>query len=678
MAEVAMDLNKQFAHHHASLPPDVMGELESILRIHSISPQELFYKWESYSMKMGGEDVKMDLKNARELKKDIQDALERDMRTKSQTRGSERKTIGATPRATTKAGADVFGMLEGIVPDTPRLPMRGVNGNSAKRRSDFQTPASKVSKLHAGSSPSDRAALSAGVLGQAVPFPDRQGAGQIVESLNQHIDLPSTSTTAAEPRIKLKANTDLTKFTYKPMAMKLSEASEILDDRIESFIELVQAHHSLEDGTFGNPANQSANEIVAVGRIASDSSEGKLNTASVVLETSRRTGAGLRVPIKLDAVSGYELFPGKIVALRGSNPTGEQFVASEILALPLLPPSASTVSELDMIRARLAGTTPDALSGSDTTQPLNVMISSGPYTANNNLDFEPLHELCSRAAETHADALILLGPFLDIEHPLILSGDLPELPASLNISSDQATMTDVFRGLIALPLQQITQQLPSITIIMVPSVRDTINKHISWPQDRMARRELGLPKQCAFVSNPVTISLNETVVGISTQDILYELQQEKCTGPNLPPAENNLLARLSKHVIEQRHFFPLFPPTARENLPKPTTSEFSAQKEANESAKATGAMLDISYSALGEWQHVRPDVLIMPSALAPFAKVVESVVVINPGCLSKKRGAGTYVRMTVKEAEVGEEQRRSGEVVANKLFERTRVDVVRI
>ena len=48
--------------------------------------------------------------------------------------------------------------------------------------------------------------------------------------------------------------------------------------------------------------------------VASDPPEGKLNTASILLEISRRTGAGLRVPLKVDSVS-HSFFPGQIVAL---------------------------------------------------------------------------------------------------------------------------------------------------------------------------------------------------------------------------------------------------------------------------------------------------------------------------------------------------------------------------
>jgi DNA polymerase alpha subunit B len=103
------DLNDLFAPSSA-LSPDIMGELESMLRLYSISPQELFYKWESYSLKMGSEDTKLNLETVRMFKKDVQDGLERDTHGRHVGRGSERKSsVAATPRGAT-SGGDVFGM----------------------------------------------------------------------------------------------------------------------------------------------------------------------------------------------------------------------------------------------------------------------------------------------------------------------------------------------------------------------------------------------------------------------------------------------------------------------------------------------------------------------------------------------------------------------------------------
>jgi DNA polymerase alpha subunit B len=161
------DLNGLFAPSSA-LSPDILGELESMLRLYSISPQELFYKWESYSLKMGSEDTKLDLETVRMFKKDVQDGLERDTHGRHVGRGSERKSnVVATPRNTTTSG-DVFGMqvcviwspllvanvclrLDELTPNT--LPRLQTTGSSTKRKGEFVSPMPrKVSKPEAKSS----------------------------------------------------------------------------------------------------------------------------------------------------------------------------------------------------------------------------------------------------------------------------------------------------------------------------------------------------------------------------------------------------------------------------------------------------------------------------------------------------------------------------------------------
>lgn len=456
-----------------------------------------------------------------------------------------------------------------------------------------------------------------------------------------------------EPRVKLKANTELAKFAYKPMAMKLSEASEILDDRIDEFAAIIQDHHKLQDSAFGNPAAQSPAEIVAVGRIASDSSEGRLNAASVVLETSRRMGAGMRIPLRMEGQT-YDFFPGKIVALRGINPSGEFFSVNEVLAIPALPIPASSPADLEIHNARVM----DPEASETEARPLNILVGSGPFTPETDLSFDALHELCTKATESVADVLILAGPFLDLEHPLIASGDFT-LPSDMNIDPENATMIDAFRAFISAPLIRLVRQTPTITIILVPSVRDAISKHVSWPQDRLNRKELGLPKQVTCVTNPITLSINEVMVGISTEDALYEMQRQRVASGSTTYGSDTLAA-LSSNIITQRHYFPVFPPLPRA-----------------ENGLSIGASVDIAYLKLGEILKVSPDLLIVPSVLTPFAKVVENVMVVNPGALSKKRGAGTYARLSVGVRKI-EEQQKGEELVGHELFNRARVDIVRI
>jgi DNA polymerase alpha subunit B len=434
-----------------------------------------------------------------------------------------------------------------------------------------------------------------------------------------------------EPRIKLKANTDMSKFSYRTMAMKLSEASEVLDDRIDEFRELIKEHMNLDDNAFGNPNFPSPSEIIAVGRIASDASEGKLNIAGLVLEGSRRYGSGRRVPLNVNGLTSYNFFPGQIVALRGTNASGDTFVVSEILSLPLLNIPATKPDDLETIRSRYLDT-PD--SDPDNVRPLTILIASGPYTTDQDLDFSPLHTFLDNAASAYADSIILVGPFLDAEHPQIRTGDFDPPP---NSSPDQATMTDLFRHHISSALQIFSKRVPTCAVILVPSLRDAHHHAAAFPQDKFLKKELGLGaanKMVQCVTNPMTLSMNEITVGLSSIDILDMLRREELVSAGMKMG--NLYERCARNVIEQRSFLPLFPPMAREKvIPGPAavgakvfqngTGEKEKEGEAGDDAPSPflplGTMLDTSYLKLGEILNVRPDILITPSVLQGTVKV---------------------------------------------------------
>ena len=110
MSDLAVqELNEKFAPANEDLESDVLSELQSIMRMHSLSAQDLFFKWESYSIKMELEGDNITLDKIRALKQDIQDGLERANRSHATHLKSERKP-GATPRTTIKNGGDVYGM----------------------------------------------------------------------------------------------------------------------------------------------------------------------------------------------------------------------------------------------------------------------------------------------------------------------------------------------------------------------------------------------------------------------------------------------------------------------------------------------------------------------------------------------------------------------------------------
>ena len=107
MDDPTTELNQTFAPPNTQLENDVLGELKSILRIHSLTTEELFFKWEAYSIKMGP-DTRMDYKTARDFKKHLQDVLERESRGRAHMQSAQKRSTNATPR--NAATGDVFGV----------------------------------------------------------------------------------------------------------------------------------------------------------------------------------------------------------------------------------------------------------------------------------------------------------------------------------------------------------------------------------------------------------------------------------------------------------------------------------------------------------------------------------------------------------------------------------------
>jgi DNA polymerase alpha subunit B len=115
MTEVKENLNARFDPAGNGLAPDILDVLQSVLRVHSLTADELFIKWEVYCLKMGSEETKLDLETARMFAKDVQDSVERGERAqqsgpKSAVKQDRKSNVHATPR--TGGKADVFGMYD--------------------------------------------------------------------------------------------------------------------------------------------------------------------------------------------------------------------------------------------------------------------------------------------------------------------------------------------------------------------------------------------------------------------------------------------------------------------------------------------------------------------------------------------------------------------------------------
>lgn len=109
------ELNERFATGDRPLEHNILVELQSIMALHSLSAQDLFFKWESYCIKMDADDMKLSVETLGALKQDLLDVLERSNRSHQVHIKTEKRT-GATPRVASKGGGDVFGMCVTMCP----------------------------------------------------------------------------------------------------------------------------------------------------------------------------------------------------------------------------------------------------------------------------------------------------------------------------------------------------------------------------------------------------------------------------------------------------------------------------------------------------------------------------------------------------------------------------------
>ncbi len=146
--EILAELTERFGSGNAPLEPDVEAELRSIMHLHQLSVQDMFFKWESYCIKMDMDELKASIDTLRAFKQDLLDALERSNRT--QTHVKTEKRVGATPRTSVKNSSDVFGMLDGL---TTPAPGRSAKAAYSARRRQLETPTVSRIKAEPQSSP---------------------------------------------------------------------------------------------------------------------------------------------------------------------------------------------------------------------------------------------------------------------------------------------------------------------------------------------------------------------------------------------------------------------------------------------------------------------------------------------------------------------------------------------
>ncbi|OBA21404.1 DNA polymerase alpha, subunit B [Metschnikowia bicuspidata var. bicuspidata NRRL YB-4993] len=509
----------------------------------------------------------------------------------------------------------------------------------------------------------------------------------VVETLNPHVQAAQGAShmqaeLGADPgpgAVQVVRNYEPAKFRFRTMAMKLLESADVLDEQIDSVSLQMLDMYKGSDVLLGNPCMSSQFDIVCCGRIVPDLPLfdlllGALNDKSLYLETSRLGGIGQRIPLDVSRLAAYSFFPGQVVGLKGRNPTGRTFVVHEEVPVPGLGVPVSSLDELQKHRASCGP---------------KVFVAAGPFCNQHSLDYAKLAALVALLnAEIRPHVAILFGPFLDVANTAVQAGDvhLEGVPPS----QQPRTLDELFRLQVTPLLKQIDR---NIHVILVPSLRDAASKHASYPQAALDRKRLGLPKNFHCYANPSSFSVNEALFATSNMDVFKDLKDVYKASPdgagNVPA---NRFDRIANHVFQQKRYYPVFPGAVR----KAPLSALECDRVAalNEGVAGEdladiavgGSCLEVPYLGLTELVDSLPDVMLIPSEMNAFAKVVRGVVVVNPGQFVRpskdaSRLEGNYAVLSIKPPDDAEpdniEPVENSDLYYHNIYKRCRVDIYR-
>ncbi len=237
-------------------------------------------------------------------------------------------------------------------------------------------------------------------------------------------------------------------------------------------------------------------------------------------------------------VGEFSLFPGQVVRTVATNPSGSRLSATRIFsdASPALP------SKPDRVSSEAAGGRPM----------LSVVAASGPYTTSDNLGYEPLRDLLRYLLAHKPHLAILAGPFVDSRHE------------ATSPVEDEEAFEDTFKRVAAM-VGEAAREIPSTKVVLVSSARDLHHADVypTPPYSTEDLKDLQLPPNVVMASDPSVFTVEGVQFGVTSTDVLFHLGKEEISAP---PRSGDRLRRLANHVLQQRSFYPLYPPNEEMNV----------------------------------------------------------------------------------------------------------------
>ncbi|KAM0675015.1 DNA polymerase alpha subunit B [Gurleya vavrai] len=279
------------------------------------------------------------------------------------------------------------------------------------------------------------------------------------------------------------------------------------------------------------------------------------------------------IKLELKDIKYYSLFPGQIVAIKGTGLENSIINVNEIFSLPFI--TINDEDENDREKSLLN---------------FKIGIIAGPFMENNE------YEMLDKFFMNNFDIAIITGPFYD---------KLIE-----NIDCDL-----VFDEIIIPKCEKWLKRSMHSKIIIIPGINDITELEI-FPQKPFNKISTD---RLIFLSNPSLFSINGIVFGFLNYDILLQLASLELVSENKIKNDSNeddiscnlysedMLRRLATHLVFQKSFLPLLPINEPINYDQPEN-------------------LDMGLA---------PEFLITVSKLMSFSKIIGPSNVINLGYQTK-------------------------------------------
>ncbi|RKP23937.1 hypothetical protein SYNPS1DRAFT_30291 [Syncephalis pseudoplumigaleata] len=321
-------------------------------------------------------------------------------RAQAKDRQAERREQCRPPRHELHLRREHAGFHGEGLSDTPMKRVR-VNAMAAKLTPGRPVPPSSLRGTSSSASePSAKGMPSLSSTPTASKFAERENKGKVEVCHNEALAGYSRRGHHAARPFNVTLLDGQVDHAYRYMFEKLAQKATVLDQQIEQQGAIISEAHQLM--AWCHPGVPSQSEMTVVGRICCDS-DARLNESSVVIEASTDAGQGARVRLRLDSLASFALFPGQIVGLQGINNTGEHFMATRLFTMPPLTVPKTPFVELREYHMDGQG---------NVHQPIAMAIAAGPYTLDDNLQFEPLRALLGAIEKEQPDMLIMVGVLL--------------------------------------------------------------------------------------------------------------------------------------------------------------------------------------------------------------------------------------------------------------------------